>query len=100
MQFLSDAKGLVGHDLKYLGLEVDELTIQHDASIEGLKVSEIQLKMKGSFLVVALKQANGRVLRDHFKDHHMAPGDAMIVLGRSADLAKADKQQIHRTELL
>lgn len=100
MQFLSDSKGLVGHDLKYLGLEVDEVTIQHDASIEGMKVSEIQQKMKGAFLVVAVKQNNGRVLRDHFKDHHMAPGDAMIVLGRSADLAKADKQQINRTELL
>jgi len=100
MQFLSDANGLVGHDLKYLGLEVDELTIQHDATFEGMKVGDIQQGMKGAFLVVALKQAGGRVLRDHFKEHHMAPGDAMIVLGRSSDLAKTDKKQMGRTELL
>lgn len=100
MQFLSDANGLVGHDLKYLGLEVDELTIQHNAAFEGMKVGDIQQRMKGAFLVVALKQAGGRVLRDHFNDHHLAPGDAMIVLGRSADLIKTDRKQIGRTELL
>jgi voltage-gated potassium channel len=100
MQFLSDAKGLVGHDLKYLGLEVNELTIQHDAAFEGMKVGDIQQRVKGAFLVVAVKKAGGQVLRDHFKDHPMTPGDAMIVLGRSADLAKTDKEQIGRTELL
>ena len=65
-----------------------------------MKVGDIQQGMKGAFLVVALKQAGGRVLRDHFKEHHMAPGDAMIVLGRSSDLAKTDKKQMGRTELL
>jgi voltage-gated potassium channel len=101
MKFLGDAKGLVGHDLKYLGLEVDELTIQHDASFEGLRVRDIQQKMKESFLVIALKQADGRLLRDYFMDHRLAEGDALIVLGRSADISKGlDRKEMTRTELL
>jgi len=91
MHLLGDATGLMGQELKYLGLEVDELTIQHDASFEGMKVKDIQQKMKTAFLVVALKQAGGRVMRDHFNDHHMTEGDSLIVLGRSADLANTSE---------
>jgi voltage-gated potassium channel len=101
MQFLTDEHGMVGQDLKYLGLEVDELTIQHDASFEGMKVRDIQKSMNAAFIVVALKQANGRVLRDHFHDHHMTEGDAMIVIGRSADMNKdLEVKDLARTELV
>jgi voltage-gated potassium channel len=101
MQFLSDDKGLVGHDLKYLGLEVDELTIAHDASLEGQTVRDIQKQLKAALLVIALKQADGRVLREHFENHRMREGDSLVVLGRSTDLVRMmDKEQLVRTELL
>ncbi|TLD72263.1 potassium channel family protein [Phragmitibacter flavus] len=102
MQFLGDPKGLVGQELKYLGLEVDELSIQHDASFEGMKIRDIQQKTKNSFLVVALKCADGRIMRDHFADHHMVEGDAMIVLGRSADMntSLSKASGVERNELL
>jgi voltage-gated potassium channel len=101
MQFLSDDKGLVGHDLKYLGLEVDELTIAHDASIEGQTVRDIQKQLKAALLVIALKQADGRVMREHFENHRMREGDSLVVLGRSTDLVRMmDKEQLVRTELL
>ena len=100
MQLLGDSKGLVGQDLKYLGLEVDELTVQSDATFKGMKVRDIQQRMKNAVLVIALRQANGRVLREHFLDHHMDDGDAMIVLLRTADIARAmSNDGLSRTEL-
>ena len=101
MQVLSEGHNILGNDLKYLGLEVDELTLQHDASFAGMRIREIQLKSKGSFLVVALKQADGRVLRDYFEDHSLNEGDSLIVIGRTKEMSKSlDQREIVRKELL
>ena len=100
MDLLSDAHGQMGRDLKDLGLEVDELTVQHDASFAGMTVSEIQERAKGAFLVVALKQRDGPVIRDKFQDLTMNEGDSMIVIGRTKELGIAlDKSDVTRTEL-
>ncbi|HSJ02771.1 MAG: TrkA family potassium uptake protein [Verrucomicrobium sp.] len=101
MQLLTDPNGQMGHDLKHLGLEVDELTVQHDARFEGSKVGEIQARMKGAFLVVAVRLASGKIMRDYFQDHHLTEGEAMIVIGRSAEISKAlEQSDTVRNELL
>lgn len=100
MDLLSDAHGQIGRDLKDLGLEVDELTVQHDASFAGMTVSQIQERAKGAFLVVALKQGDGPVIRDKFQDLTMNEGDSMIVIGRTKELGTAlNKGDVTRTEL-
>ena len=101
MEFLSDAKGLVGHDLKYLGLEVDELTVKHDASLEGMTVGAIQRKVKGDLLVLAVKIADGRILKSNFTEHSMTEGDTIVVIGKGSCIAAAfGKYATARTELI
>lgn len=101
MQLLGDPSGLVGQELKHLGLEVDELGVKHDASYEGMKVRDIQKTMQKACLIVALKRADGRVMRQHFEDHHLTEGDSLIVLGRTATMTKAlEPLEMERTELL
>ncbi len=104
MNILGDTKAHLGEDFRYLGLEVDELTIKRDARLEGMKVREIQQDfLKGAGLVLAVKQGNGKVMREFFQDHHLAEGDSMIVLARSGDLTKALGEQqveIGRNELI
>ena len=101
MQLLGDPTGLVGQELKHLGLEVDELGVKHDASYEGMKVRDIQKTMQKACLVVALKCADGRVMRQHFEDHHLTEGDSLIVLGRTATMTKElATLEMERTELL
>ena len=101
MKFLGDVKGLVGHDLKYLGLEVDEITVAHDARMAGLTVGYLQQQLKATMLVLAVKLGDGRILKSSFNDHRMADGDALVVVGRSDSLKRvAGSGQIERQELL
>lgn len=101
MHFLGEPKGLVGHDLKYLGLEVDELTVQHDAAFRGVKLSDIQQKLKTAVIIIALKKSDGRVLRESFQDQTLDDGDSMIVLLRSSErTGLAERKEMTTKELL
>ena len=101
MQWLGDSKGLVGHDLKYFGLEIDELTLHHNARFTGMSVSSIQQNLSGAVIVLAVKLADGRILKTNFETHTMHDEDSLIVIGRSGNITKAlGKEDVERTALL
>ncbi len=101
MHFLGDSKGQVNHDLNYLGLEVDELTLQHDATMAGMTVGDIQQKMKTSMIVLAVRLSDGRILKSSFNEHPMSEGDAIVVIGRSDGIVKAiGKGEVASNKLL
>lgn len=101
MHFMGDAKGLLNHDLNYLGLEVDELTIRHDASLKGQTVAQIQEKMKTAMIVLAVRLSDGRILKGGFDEHPLDEGDSLVVIGRHGSVAKGlAKDDVSRNELL
>ena len=101
MQFLGDAKGLVGQDLKILGLEVDELTVEHDASFAGMTVGAIQRKVKGDLLILAVKLSDGRILKSDFDQQSISEGDAIVVIGKVNRMAATiGKNTTAHTELI
>ena len=100
MEVLGDAKGMVGHELKQLGLEVDEMTLKHDARLEGLTVGAIQRQLKGATLVLAIKRNDGRILRTGIAEHVMEEGDALVVLGRAKEMSDLLSGGLSKIELL
>jgi voltage-gated potassium channel len=100
MSFLGDSRGLVGEELKRLGVEVDELRLHQHTFLVGKNAQELQDLAEGSLLVVAIQRADGTVLRSDFLQEPMREGDAVIIVGRTGVLPSILGAEIEREELL
>jgi voltage-gated potassium channel len=100
MSFLGDKRGIVGEELKRLGVEIDELRLHRHTFIVGKSVRELQNLAEGNMLVLAIQRADGNVLRSGFLEESLCEGDAVIILGRTDALPPILRAEVEREELL
>jgi voltage-gated potassium channel len=100
MKFLGDSRGLVGEELRRLGVEIDELRLHRHTFLVGKKVQELQDLAAGNLLVLAIQRADGNVLRTGFLEELLREGDAVIIVGRTHALPPILRAEIERKELL
>jgi voltage-gated potassium channel len=100
MKFLGDPRGLVGDELKHLGVEIDELRLHKHTHLVGQTVAQLQAMAEGNLLVLALQRADGNILRSGFLEERLQEGDAVIIIGRIHALPAALRGEVEREELL
>lgn len=100
MKFVGDQRGLVGDELKHLGVEIDELRLHKHTHLVGKTVSELQTLSEGHLLVLAIQRADGNVLKIGFLEQKLEEGDAVIIIGRTNSLPPALLGEVEREELL
>jgi voltage-gated potassium channel len=100
MSFLGDSRGLIGEELKRLGVEIDELRLHQHTFLVGKNAQALQDLAGGSILVVAIQRADGTVLRSDFLQEPLREGDAVIIVGRTGALPSILGAEIEREELL
>jgi voltage-gated potassium channel len=78
---LQEATGTayLNDELKNIGLEMTEITIQPGSPLCESPLSEAELG--GGFVIVALRQPNGHCVRDMKSEVRLGPGDVLIILG-------------------
>jgi len=100
MKFLGDSRGIVGEELKRLGVEIDELRLHRNTFLVGKKVQELQDLAEGNLLVLAIQRADGNVLKSGFLDESLCEGDAVIIVGRTQALPPILRAEMEKEELL
>jgi voltage-gated potassium channel len=100
MNFLGDARGMVGEELKRLGVEIIELRLHKQTSLVGKKVLELQNLGEGNLLVLAIQRADGNVLKSGFLEESLREGDSVIIMGRTLALPPLLRAEVEREELL
>jgi voltage-gated potassium channel len=100
MNFLGDTRGIVGEELKRLGLEIDELRLRRHTFLVGKKVRELHDLAEGNLLVLAIQRGDGNVLRSDFLEESLCEGDAVIILGRTHALPPILRAEVEREGLL
>ncbi len=100
MNFLGDTRGIVGEELKRLGVEIDELRLRRHTFLIGKKVRELHDLAEGNLLVLAIQRADGNVLRSGFLEELLCEGDAVIILGRQYALPPILRAEVEREGLL
>jgi voltage-gated potassium channel len=100
MNFLGDKQGIVGEELKRLGVEIDELRLRRQSFLVGKKVRELQELAEGNLLVLAIQRGDGNVLRSGFLEESLREDDAVIILGRTHALPPNLRAEVVREELL
>jgi voltage-gated potassium channel len=98
-KFLGDNRGLIGEELKKLGVEIDELRLHKHTHLVGKTILELQNMSDGHLLVIALQRAGGNVLRAGFIEEKLQAGDSVIIIGRVQSLPAALREQVDRQEM-
>ncbi len=100
MDFLGDVRGVVGEELKHLGVEIDELRLHKHTHLVGKTVAQLHGMAEGNLLVLAVQRADGSVLKSGFMEETLREGDAVIIVGRTQSLPAALRGEVDREELL
>lgn len=99
-QFLGDNRGLISEELKHLGVEIDELRLHKHTHLIGKTVLELQNMSDGHLLVIALRRADGSVMRSGFLEEKLHSGDSVIIIGRVNALPPALRGEVDREEFV
>lgn len=100
MKFFGDNRGLINHDLKDLGIEIDELRLVRHTHLVGQTVGDLQTLAEGNVMVIALHRADGSILRSGFLEEKLHEGDSVIIVGRMQSLPPALRDEVDREELV
>ncbi|MEN9206419.1 MAG: potassium channel protein [Thermostichales cyanobacterium BF4_bins_65] len=82
----NDGARTVNEILIQVGLHMDELAIDPGCPLLGQTLRQISAQGKGSFIVVAVRAANGTVVTEPDPEQRLTLGDTLIVVGRKGDL--------------
>ncbi|MGG6297113.1 potassium channel family protein [Leptolyngbya sp. AN02str] len=76
--------------LAHINLQLEELLIPKGSPMIGHFVKDIEASGKGSFMVVALKRAEGQLVTSPGTGVAIHEGDIVIVMGRRGDIPKIE----------
>lgn len=85
--------------LMQLNLQIDELTIPHESPLIGLTLSALEHKAKGAFIVIALRNTDGKLNMQSPPGRTLAVGDTAIVMGHQQDINFFVRQNAHKIEM-
>jgi voltage-gated potassium channel len=77
--------------LSQIDVQVDELAITPGSNLVGATVGSVELRGKGTFIVVALRKADGSNIVHPDHELFMEEGDTLILMGHRGDIPKFAK---------
>lgn len=84
----NDGSSTLNELLSQLEVQLEELAIPTDSFLVGNPISDIEVRGKGAFIVVALRRADGTTYTSPPHETILAGGDTLIVMGRRGDIPK------------
>ena len=93
----SDGRASLNELLAELDIQLNELPA--DTSLIGGTVGDIELRGKGTFIIVALRRANGEVIVHPERDLYLAKGDSVILMGHQGDMPNFAQRSALRREM-
>ncbi len=79
----TEAEREINDDLEQIGLRMWEVTVASSSPLAGRKVRHLSMNQDESFLLVAVRQTDGTVVRHPPATHEFREGDVLIVLCQS-----------------
>lgn len=96
MDFLNedDGRHTINELLAQIDVQMDELAISQDSPLAGKTVSEMEVRGKGAFLIVALRKTDGTTIVHPQHEILLEAGDTVIVMGHRGDIPQFAKNYI------
>lgn len=88
IQFLdqNEDRSRLNELLAQIDVQVDELKIPRDSPLAGGTIADLEVRGKGTFIVVALRKSSGEIMTHPDHAVQIDGGDTVIVLGHRGDI--------------
>jgi voltage-gated potassium channel len=95
----SDERLRLNELLAQIDVQIDELVVPVNSALVGLTIGDLEVRGKGTFIVVALKQSDGQSITHPSHSTVLSGGDKVIVLGHQGDIPQFVRQFELRRQL-
>lgn len=91
------SRNLLTEQLAQIEIQLVDLQVQPGSPLVGQSLGYLEVRGKRSFLIVALRRANGQTISSPDPSLELAAGDTVIVLGHKDDIPQlAQRYQVQR----
>ncbi len=90
----------LNEELKQIGLEMTEIEIKPGMPLAGQTVADVELTGSGGLVIVAIRKADGTVVRDPRPDVPLCVGDIFVILGHSNALPQVARRVSARVAMV
>ncbi|HEY9889869.1 MAG TPA: NAD-binding protein [Candidatus Obscuribacterales bacterium] len=99
MDFLAQTEGHANLNelLAELDIQLQELPINH--SLVGGTIGDVEMRGKGTFIIVALRRVNGEVVVHPGRDLYLAQGDTLMIMGHQDDMPNFAQRAAMKREM-
>ncbi|MBD1808676.1 potassium channel protein [Microcoleus sp. FACHB-SPT15] len=101
MDFLNqdDGRQTINELLAEIDVQMDELVILSDSPLVGQTISDIEVRGKGSFIVVALRKGDGTMVIHPKHEVLLEAEDTVIVMGHRGDIPQFARNYVLKRDL-
>ena len=101
VNFLSknDGRADLNELLAEIDIQMHELAVAPDSPLVGRTIGAVELRGKGTFIIVAFKRADGEVIVHPEPHHVLTHGDALIIMGHQEDMPTFAQRHASKSEL-
>ncbi len=96
---LDDGRQSLNELLSQVDIQVDELVIMPESPIVGLTVGDIEVRGKGTYIVVALRRSDGTTITHPEQSWVLEVGDIVIVMGHRGDIPRLVQKYVKPSRL-
>jgi len=82
----NDGRSNLNELLANLDVQIDELVIPQGSPLNGATISDVEVRGKGTFIVIALRRAIGETMIHPVPTTLLTAGDIIIVMGHRGDI--------------
>lgn len=99
VDFLAQTDGQVSLNelLAELDIQIQELPV--DNTLVGGTIGDLEVRGKGTFIIVALRRAEGEVIVHPGRNLYLAKGDSLMLMGHQGDMPNFAQQAAFKREM-
>lgn len=91
-----DGRSRLNELLSQVDIQVDELAIVHNSPMVGATIEDVEVRGKGTFIVVALRKSDGTTITHPSQALVLSDGDTVIVMGHRGDIPQFVRKHVIR----
>ena len=95
----NDGRANLNELLGEIDIQMNELEVRPNSPLAGRSIRDVELRGKGTFIIVALKRAGGEVIVHPESHHQLHPGDALIIMGHQEDMPTFAQRHAAKNQL-
>ncbi|MGI8933495.1 MAG: potassium channel family protein [Phormidesmis sp.] len=95
----ADGRANLNELLAEIDIQVNELAVSADSALLGRTIGDVEIHGKGTFIIVALKRADGTIVIHPGHQEALYEGDTVMIMGHQGDMPNFAQRSAAKSQL-